>query len=328
VGGLIAVERNVKPDLRIFSDVNELSLRAAEAVARTVNDAVRSTGRCSLVLSGGDTPRTLYGLLASRFREQIPWARVHVFWGDERYVPPDDAQSNYRMAKETLLDHVSCPAANVHPMPTHFSDPDTAAPARDYEATLRSYFSGQPSAFGLVLLGLGPEGHTASVFPGSPALAEPTRWVLAVTAPADPPSRLTLTFAALNRAANAYFLVTGSNKARALHDILTGTADPNTCPAAGVRLAAGTLIWWVDRDAAAHQADLDLHKGAIESDRPGDEQQGNANVPALDESGLPAKATAIAEDRIGANVGDSEVANADETGRTTRASRDEVRRLD
>jgi hypothetical protein len=230
------------------------------------------------------------------------------------------------IAVETLLDHVPCPAANVHPMPTHFSDPDAAA--RDYEATLRSYFSGEPPAFDLVLLGLGPEGHTASLFPGSPALAEPTRWVLAVTAPADPPSRLTLTFAALNGAADAYFLVTGSNKARALHDILTGTADPNTCPAAGVRLAAGTLIWWVDRDAAARQADPDLHKGSIRGDRPGDEQQGNANVPALDESGLPAKATAIAEDRIGANVDDSEVAQADETGRTTSASRDEVRPLD
>ena len=320
------MELNVRSDVRVFPDVNELSLRAAEAVARTVNDAVRSTGRCSLVLSGGNTPRTLYGLLASRFREQIPWARVHVFWGDERYVPPDDAQSNYRMAKETLLDHVPCPNANVHPMPTHLSAPDAAA--RDYEATLRSYFSDESPAFDLVLLGLGPEGHTASLFPGSPALAEPRRWVLAVTAPADPSSRLTLTFPGLNRAANAYFLVTGSNKARALHDILTGTADPNTCPAAGVRLAAGTLIWWVDRDAAAQQVDPDFHKSAIQGGRPDDEQQGNADVPALDESGLPAKLTAIVEDRIGANVDDSEVANADETGRTTSASRDGVRPLD
>jgi len=152
--------------------------------------------------------------------------------------------------------------------------------------------------------------------------------VTAVTAPADPPVRLTLTFAALNRAANAYFLVTGSNKARALHDILTGTADSNTCPAAGIRLSAGTLTWWVDRDAAVQQVDPDLQKGAIQGDRPDDEQQGNANVPALDDRGLPAKATAIAEDRIGANVDDSEVANADETGRTASASRDEVRPLD
>ena len=325
MGGLIAVERNVKPDMRVFPDANELSLRAAEAVARTINDAVRSTGRCSLVLSGGNTPRTLYGLLASRCREQIPWARVHVFWGDERYVPPDHPQSNYRMAKETLLDYVPCPNANVHPMPTHFSDPDAAA--RDYEATLRSYFSGEPSAFDLVLLGLGPEGHTASLFPGSPALAEATRWVTAVTAPADPPVRVTLTFAALNRAANVYFLVTGSNKARALHDVLTETADPNTCPAAGVRLASGTVIWWADREAT-QQIDPNLHKGAIQGDRPDDEQQGNANGPALDESGLPAKATAIAEDRIGTNLDDSEVANADETSLTTDAPRDEVRPLD
>jgi 6-phosphogluconolactonase len=254
------VELNVKPDVRVFPDVNELSLRAAEATVRTINDAVRSTGRCSLVLSGGSTPRTLYGLLASPFREQIPWAHVHVFWGDERYVPHGDAHSNYRMAKKTLLDHVPCPVANVHPMPTHFSAPDAAA--RDYEATLGSYFSGEPPAFDLVLLGLGPEGHTVSLFPESPALAEPTRWVLAVTVPADPPLRLTLTFPALNRAANAYFLVTGSNKAPVLHHILTGTADPRVFPAAGVRPGSGTLIWWVDRDAAAQPVDPDLHKGS------------------------------------------------------------------
>jgi 6-phosphogluconolactonase len=157
VGGLIAVERNVKSDKRVVADVNERSLRAAEAVARTIDDAVRSAGRCSLVLSGGSTPRTLDGLLASRFREQIPWAQVHVFWGDERYVPPGDAHSNHRMARETLLDHVPWPAANVRPLPTHFSDPDAAA--RDYEATLRSCFAGEPPEFDLVRLGLGPEGH-------------------------------------------------------------------------------------------------------------------------------------------------------------------------
>jgi 6-phosphogluconolactonase len=133
-------------------------------------------------------------------------------------------------------------------MPTHFSSPDEAA--RDYETTLRSYFSGAPPVFDLLLLGIGPEGHTASLFPGSEALTESTRWARAVTAPADPPSRVTLTFVVLNRAANAYFLVTGSDKARALHQILAGTADPNTVPAAGLRLASGTLIWWVDRDAA------------------------------------------------------------------------------
>jgi 6-phosphogluconolactonase len=126
----------MKSDVRVFADVNELSLRAAEASVRTINQSVQTNGRSSLVLAGGRTPRTLYHMLSSEFRDQIPWTKVHVFWGDERYVPPDDPKSNYRMARETLLDHVSCPAGNVHPMPTHLPDPDVAA--RDYEKTLRT----------------------------------------------------------------------------------------------------------------------------------------------------------------------------------------------
>lgn len=316
----------MKPDVRVFPDVNELSLRAAEAAVTTINHAVSATGRCSVALSGGSTPRPLYRLLASRFREQISWAHVHMFWGDERYVPAGDAHSNFRMAKEALLDHVPCPPANIHPMPTHLSSPEAAA--RDYEATLRSYFAGQPPVFDLLFLGLGPEGHTASLFPGSSALEETTRWTLVVTTPADPPVRLTLTFPVLNRAANIYFLVTGSNKARALHHVLTGTADLHRFPAAGIRPASGALIWWVDREAAAQQRDPDIHKGAIQGDRLDDEQQANANVPALDAGGMPAKPIAIAEDRIGANIDDGEVANADETGRTTDAARDELRPVD
>jgi 6-phosphogluconolactonase len=203
------------------------------------------------VLSGGSTPRTLHGLLASDFRDQIPWADVHVFWGDERYVSPDDPDSNYRMARETLLDHVPCPAGNIHPMPTHFPSPDAAA--REYEKTLRTYFGTEWPHFDLLLLGLGEEGHTASLFPGSPALEERTRWVVAVKAPADPSLRLTLTLPALTRAANIYVLVTGSKKASALHHVLTDGTDANIYPAAGVRLTPGTLIWWIDREAAAQQ---------------------------------------------------------------------------
>lgn len=256
MGVLNLVEFTVTSDVRVFPDVDELSLGVAGAVVRTINDAVRSQGRCALVLSGGSTPRPLYGLLASRFRGQIPWAHVHVFWGDERYVPPADPHSNYRMARETLLDRVPCPAANVHPMPTHLSDPDAAA--RDYEAVVRSYFAGEPPAFDLVLLGLGEEGHTASLFPGSTALEERTRWVVAVKTPADPPTRLTLTLPVLNRAAHAYFLVAGASKGRALHHILSGAADPGVFPAAGVRLDSGTVTWWVDRDAATQPIDPGL----------------------------------------------------------------------
>jgi 6-phosphogluconolactonase len=241
-------DQKTKRDLRVFPDVKELSLRAAQAAVRTINNSVRTRGRCSLALSGGNTPRTLYTLLASEFRDQIPWAQTHVFWGDERYVSPDDPESNYRMAKETLLDHVPCPAGNVHPMPTYFPSADAAA--RDYERTLRNYFRTDWPRFDLNLLGLGDDAHTASLFPGSPALEEPTRWVVAVETPADPPLRLTLTLRALTRAANIYVLVAGSRKANALHHVLTGSPDPNTFPAAGVRLAEGRLIWWVDRAAA------------------------------------------------------------------------------
>jgi len=227
---------------------------------------VRGAGRCSLVLSGGNTPRTLYGLLASEFRDQIPWADVHVFWGDERYVSPDDPDSNYRMAKETLLDHVPCPPGNIHPMPTHFRSADAAA--RDYEKTLRSCFGGEWPHFDLSLLGLGEEGHTASLFPGSPALGELTRWVVAVETVADPPLRLTLTLPALTRAANIYVLVAGSNKASALHHVLSGVPDPNAYPAAGVRTTEATLIWWVDREAMAQHASLPPSAPGLRGDPP------------------------------------------------------------
>ena len=237
----------MKTEVRVFSDVNELSLRAAQAAVRTITDAVSATGQCSLVLSGGSTPRTLYGLLASQFRTEIPWDRVHLFWGDERYVPSDAPDSNYRMVRESLLEHVPCPAANVHPMMTRVPTADLAA--GDYEATLRKHCPGDWPRFDLVLLGLGDDGHTASLFPGSPALSENTRWVVPAQAPVEPRTRLTLTFPALNRAAVAYFLVSGAKKADALDHVFAEHADPNLYPAAGIRLEDGAVTWWMDRDA-------------------------------------------------------------------------------
>jgi 6-phosphogluconolactonase len=243
------VGQSMKPDVRVCADVADLSRRAAEAAVGTINDAVRTTGKCSIVLSGGNTPRTLYRLLASQFRARIPWAHVQVFWGDERYVPPEDPRSNYRMAKEALLDHVPCPAANIHQMPTHFPSADAAA--RDYERTLRSHFVGDWPDFSLVLLGVGDDGHTASLFPGSLALAERTRWVVAAQVPAEPPLRLTLTLPALTRAATVYVLVAGAAKAEALEHVLAGAVDWIRYPAAGIRLGTSSIIWWVDRQAAA-----------------------------------------------------------------------------
>ncbi len=248
----ILSELRVNPDVRVSTDGSELSFHAAEAAVEVIGNAVAGTGRCSVVLSGGSTPRILHRLLASRFREQIPWSQLHLFWGDERYVPHDDALSNYRMAKETLLDQVPCPADNIHPMPTHLEDPDAAA--REYEAVLRSYFDGgRPQGdprFDLVFLGLGDDGHTASLFPGSSALKESVRWVLPVTTPAEPPLRLTLTLALLTRSANTYFLVTGQGKAREVGRVLTGSADPGIYPAAAIQLGEGKVIWWLDPGAA------------------------------------------------------------------------------
>lgn len=251
-------------DVRVAADLEELGGRVADAAATTIRDVVQATGRCSIALSGGTTPRGFYRILGSRFRDTIPWSNVHVFWSDERCVPHEDVRSNYRMARETLLDHVACPSANVHPMPDCTADPAHAA--REYEDTLREYFAGAPPAFDLSILGLGADGHTASLFPGAPALHERARWVLPVIADAEPPSRLTLTLPALTESARTWFVVSGSNKAVAVRRVLNGAhtssaasasararaREPQMLPASVLmRRVRGALTWWLDRDAAA-----------------------------------------------------------------------------
>jgi 6-phosphogluconolactonase len=237
---------DARPDVRVFGDTPALDAATAAWLAAELAGCVRENGRVSFVLSGGHTPETLYQLLASRFRDEVPWPRVHVFWSDERYVPHDDSLSNYRMAKHALLDRVAIPPAQIHPMPTHFPDPQTAA--RDYEATLAAYFPAAPLvAFDLMLLGIGADGHTASVFTGSPAMTS-TRPVLAVTAPAEPPSRLTLTLPVIARARHIGVLVAGASKAPALAAALRASGDGGS-PAAVLARTAPSLVWWVDRHA-------------------------------------------------------------------------------
>lgn len=251
-------------DVRVAASLDELGGRVADAAATTIRDVVEATGRCSIVLSGGTTPRGLYRILGSRFRDAVPWSNVHAFWSDERCVPYEDVRSNYRLARETLLDHVPCPSGNVHPMPVCTDDPARAS--REYEDTLREYFAGAPPAFDLSILGLGADGHTASLFPGAAALRERTRWVLPVIADAEPPSRLTLTLPALIASARTWFVVSGSNKADAVRRVLTGadttsaapagararSREPQALPAAALmQRVRGALTWWLDRDAAA-----------------------------------------------------------------------------
>jgi 6-phosphogluconolactonase len=240
--------------IEILEDKAAITRAAAAAVTARVATAVEAEGRFTIALAGGSTPRDLYRLLADAnepYRARLPWEAIHFFWGDERHVPPDHADSNYRMAREAMLDAVPVPKANVHRILAE--TPDAAAAAAQYEAELQRFFAlapGTPPRFDLVLLGLGPEGHTASLFPGSPALHERERWVLAPWVEKFETFRITLTPPVLNRAAAVLFLVAGEEKADALHAVLEEVGDADLYPARIVRPDGGDLLWLIDRAAA------------------------------------------------------------------------------
>jgi 6-phosphogluconolactonase len=178
---------------------------------------------------------------------------VHLYWGDERYVPQRDRRSNFRMFHEAVLQYVHVPLGNIHPIPTHRKDPADAA--RDYEALLHTHFPGKWARFDGILLGMGKDGHTASLFPGSPALDETERWVMAVEAPAEPPIRLTLTLPVLNAAAHVCFMVSGEEKADTVSRVLNGPRDARAYPAGRICPSSGDLVWCLDRAAAGKLGD-------------------------------------------------------------------------
>jgi 6-phosphogluconolactonase len=239
----------MKLDTRVFPDIASLSHAALEEIMRILPQAVAKRGRFSIALAGGHTPAKLYALWAEKYKTVTPWDQVHLFFGDERFVPEDDLLSNYRMARETLIDEVPIPAQNVHPMLTDFPSAEKAAEA--YEVDLRKFFADDaPPALDVQLLGLGIEGHTASLFPNSPALLENQKWVEAVTAPAEPPQRLTLTPVVLNQGHNTFFLVAGGDK----RDILSALRNepenqPSKFPAGQIR-PSGRVVWYLDQAAA------------------------------------------------------------------------------
>jgi 6-phosphogluconolactonase len=238
--------------VEIFSSPGGLTAAAAKLFAERAAGAVSARGRFTAALSGGKTPVALYRLLAKApFVSQIPWERVHLFWGDERCVPPDHADSNYRTVRELLLDHVPIPPANVHRMP---GEMDPVEGAARYEEQLREFFAprgdGFP-AFDFILLGLGEDGHTASLFPGTRAIRESARWVLGHYVDEQKGWRITLTPPLINAARTVVFIATGEGKAPVLRDILEGPHRPDILPAQMVRPAEGTLLWMLDREAAA-----------------------------------------------------------------------------
>lgn len=247
--------------ITVFADPEATAAGVASLFAEEAKRAVSERGTFSVVLSGGGTPRRAYELLAQPpFRDRIPWERVHVFWGDERCVQPDDPRSNERMVREALLDKVPIPHDQIHSLRCAESRP--AAVAR-YESLLRNLFA-PPAAGGpdLILLGLGDNGHTASLFPHTPVLAERDHWVADVftdaaagagtTAAGEDLWRVTLTAPFINTAATVVFVATGLAKASVVREVVEGPYDPDRLPAQLIRPTQGRLRWYLDGDAAAH----------------------------------------------------------------------------
>ncbi len=237
--------------ITIYPGIDTLSQEAAGYTVRLANQSIVTHGRFTIALAGGSTPKKLYALLAGEpYRSQVDWGLVEVFWGDERCVPPDHQDSNFRMAQEELLSKVPIPASQVHRMPAEQPDHDAAAQA--YAAEIQRVFgtSGIPS-FDLIQLGMGPEGHTASLFPHQASLHEQQRLVMPVTTPKPPPDRLTFTPPLLNAARHVLFMVTGAEKADALHAILEGDYQPDEYPAQIVRPTNGEVTWMLDTAAAS-----------------------------------------------------------------------------
>jgi 6-phosphogluconolactonase len=236
----------------VLPDASALARTAAELFVRHARAAVEARGRFAVALSGGSTPRALFNRLAgdAELRDALPWNQTHLFWGDERCVPPDSPESNYRMAREALLDLVPIPPENVHPMVRAMGEPAELALA--YEQELERAFAlddDEPPTFDLVLLGMGADGHTASLFPHSPALGERRRRVVANWIDKLSAFRITLTAPVFNAARAVVFLVSGADKAQTLARVLHAPYDHFELPAQLVDPQAGTLVWLVDRAA-------------------------------------------------------------------------------
>lgn len=240
-------------EVRILADADAVCRAAAEEFVGAANEAVKEKGSFTVALSGGSTPKKLYERLATdeALRAQVPWDKLHFFFGDERHVSPDDAESNFRMAQEAVFSKAPLKPEQIARIKGEY--PDGAKAAREYERVLRDFFKlsdAQFPRFDLVLLGMGPEGHTASLFPGTKALYEKKRLAVSNWVGKFYTERITLTAPVFNNAARVIFLVQGEDKAPALKAVLEGPYEPEQLPAQLIQPKNGKLIWLVDRAAA------------------------------------------------------------------------------
>ncbi|GJL54652.1 MAG: 6-phosphogluconolactonase [Nitrospirales bacterium] len=239
--------------IRKVSYSQQLFSTAAKEFCEIAEKAIARSGQMTVALAGGSTPKGLYELLAQDpYRSMVDWSAIHVYWGDERHVSPDHQDSNYRMAQEALLSYVPVIPEHIHRMQGELPKASDAAEA--YENILRQEFplsSGDVPVFDLILLGMGPDGHTASLFPGTEAVHESSRWVAAPWVEKFQTHRVTLTPVVLNQARHVMFLVSGREKANALHVVLEGPPDPDQYPSQIIRPLSGRVLWLIDEQAAS-----------------------------------------------------------------------------
>lgn len=236
-------------NISVFQTSAALTQATADLMIKISKQAIENRGKFVLSLSGGTTPECLYSLLAKPpYRNQILWNKTFVFWGDERFVPPNNKLNNANMAKALLLDHINIPAININPIPVDL-EPDEAA--KKYEGVITKFFGKETPRFDLIFLGLGENGHTASLFPGSDVVFENTRLVREVYVTEQRMYRITMTPPLINKAHNIVFLVEGENKAEILKTVLIGPQQPDKFPAQVINAEDGDLYWLVDKKAAA-----------------------------------------------------------------------------
>jgi 6-phosphogluconolactonase len=247
------VKHSLKFDVQVVEDAEALSREAAAAIVSQANATLHKRDFFTIALSGGSTPRLLYALLATdaSLRDELDWGKIHFLWGDERCVPPDHPESNYRMAHEAMLSKVPVPAANIHRV--RAEDPDAHKAAGAYEQEVRLLFklgAGEIPRLDCVLLGMGPDGHTASLFPGTTVLSEKERLVVANWIEKFQTHRITMTAPVLNNAHSIMFLVAGDEKAETLREVLQGARQPEQYPSQLIQPAHGKLLWLIDKAAA------------------------------------------------------------------------------